>query len=206
MEQNISFIYFDVGGVVIKDFSGTNRWNEMMEGWGISEDRKDEMNKRYDAFELEVTVGRDVEEFVPILKKEFGVKLPENYSLLQDFVDRFSKNSYLERVLRDIKGKYSLGLLTNMYPGLLAAIKKRGLLPRIAWDVVVDSSVVKHRKPDKEIYEIAQKEAGVAIEEILFVDNTLKNIEMAKEMGWKTYLYDPKNDKKSSEGLKLLLK
>jgi|TARA_Y100000310_G_C20153683_1_gene565933 hypothetical protein len=42
------FIYFDVGGVVIRDFSGTNKWEELRRSIGIkpeqdikgTEDRK----------------------------------------------------------------------------------------------------------------------------------------------------------------------
>lgn len=31
----IRFVYFDVGGVVIRDFSGTNRWEEFMKTIGV---------------------------------------------------------------------------------------------------------------------------------------------------------------------------
>jgi hypothetical protein len=30
MKKDISFIYFDVGGVLIQDFSGNNKWNELL--------------------------------------------------------------------------------------------------------------------------------------------------------------------------------
>lgn len=82
-----------------------------------------------------------------------------------------------------------------MYPGMLEAIRQKGLLPNIAWEVVVDSSEVGFCKPNSEIYELAQDRAGVKPEEILFVDNTRENIEAAKRLGWQAVLYE------SSSGL-----
>ena len=33
--KKLSFIYFDVGGVVIQDFSGTNKWSQLKRELGI---------------------------------------------------------------------------------------------------------------------------------------------------------------------------
>jgi putative hydrolase of the HAD superfamily len=64
--------------------------------------------------------------------------------------------------------------------------------------VIVDSSVEKCRKPDKEIYEIAQKRAGVEAEDILFIDNKQEKFSDTKELGWQTYWYDSSDYKKSN--------
>ena len=34
--SKISFVYFDVGGVILLDYSGTNKWVEMQRGLGIN--------------------------------------------------------------------------------------------------------------------------------------------------------------------------
>lgn len=81
---------------------------------------------------------------------------------------------------------------------MLNAIKKRGLLPKVKWDAIVDSSVEKVRKPSKEIFKLAEKKAGVKGKEILFIDNGAKHVEAAKRFGWQTFLYDPKNPNNSS--------
>jgi putative hydrolase of the HAD superfamily len=83
-----------------------------------------------------------------------------------------------------------MGLLTNVYPRMLDEVKKRKILPPIQWDVVVDSSVVGYQKPDPKIFEIAQKMAGVDKSNILFVENSIENIDAAKVLGWNTFHYD----------------
>jgi hypothetical protein len=36
MMKNIKFVYFDLGGVTILDFSGTNEWFKLKQELGIS--------------------------------------------------------------------------------------------------------------------------------------------------------------------------
>lgn len=36
----IKFVYFDIGGVVVKDFSGNNKWNEMKKFMGVKKNLK----------------------------------------------------------------------------------------------------------------------------------------------------------------------
>ena len=92
-----------------------------------------------------------------------------------------------------------------MYEGMLDLIKRKKLIPDINWDVIVDSSVEKYRKPDKEIYEIAESKSGFKGNEILFIDNKRENLEIPKEMGWQTYWYDSSDYDKSSCELKMVL-
>ena len=40
-----------------------------------------------------------------------------------------------------------------------------------------------------------------AVNEILFIDNSQKHLDSAKQLGWQTFLYDPSDTKKSSEEL-----
>lgn len=159
----IKFIYFDVGGTVIKDLSGTN-------------------NNEHDS---EICCN----------------KFPIEFSAVLELVKRFEKNESIWPVIKETVKYCRMGLLTNMYPGMLAEIKKQGLLPDTKWDLVVDSSIEGLAKPGREIYEIAQKRAGVEANELLFIDNTLANIETAKNFGWQTFLYDSKDYEQSSKNL-----
>ena len=171
MNKKISFIYFDIGGVLISDLSKTNEWDEIVSSWNIPNQRVNDVNVRFDEFEKEVNVGRDTDEFLPILKEEFGIRLGNDYSLLTDIIDRFKKNEGIEKILKEGEDKYGMGLLTNMYPGMFEGISKKKIMPVIDWEVILDSSKVRLKKPEPEIYEIAQKKSGVRAEEILFIDN-----------------------------------
>ena len=205
MRNNIKFIYFDVGGVVIKDFSGTNKWNELKQNLGLKPEQYEEFETFFDEYEPQVCLGLDIETLVPKLKEKFSLNLPDDYSFLMDFVNRFEKNDSITKVLEKAQTKYKIGLLTNMYPNMLNAIKRNGLMPEANWDVVVDSSVVHLRKPQTEIFELATSEAGVKKQEILFVENGKKHVDAANEFGWQTFLYDSSNPEASSlELLKLM--
>lgn len=180
----IKFVYFDVGGVAILDFSGTNKWEELLNEFGITEEF---WEKHYG----NINIGK--------ISKES----PISYSkLLEGFVSRFEKNPSIWPVILAIKKCCRIGLLTNMYPGMFESIKNHGLLPEIDWDVVVDSSVEKVAKPDRRFFEIAQEKAGVGGDHILFVENSPGHVEAAKTFGWQTFLYDPASPVESSKNLK----
>lgn len=201
----IKFVYFDVGGVVIRDFSGTNKWEELKSGMGIKSDQAKDFNEIFDKYEPDVCVGRDVETLVPMLREKLGLKLPENYSFLLDFVNRFEKNESIWPILKKLKENHGMGLLTNMYPNMLDAIYKAGLMPEVEWDLIIDSSIEKVRKPQVEIFQLSQDRSGFKGEEILFVENGAKHVEAAKKFGWQTFLYDPTNVVQSNHDLEKLL-
>lgn len=57
------------------------------------------------------------------------------------------------------------------------------------FDVVIDSSAVGARKPERRIYEVTQQRLGVAHEEIFFVDDIGQNLKAARALGWHTLLF-----------------
>jgi FMN phosphatase YigB (HAD superfamily) len=197
----ISFIYFDVGGVGIKDFSDSPKWGNMMDDMGVSPDRRDEFNTLYKKYDTEICVGLDIDTLVPIFIEKLNLSLPPNFSMLKYFVDHFEQNASIWPIIERAKEVSRIGLLTDMYPRMLDLIKSRNLLPPTAWDMVIDSSVEKVRKPTKEIFDLATLRTGVKPEEILFIDNRQWNVDGAKAMGWQTFLYDSSNYEKSSADL-----
>ncbi|MDO8487898.1 MAG: HAD-IA family hydrolase, partial [bacterium] len=75
-------------------------------------------------------------------------------------------------------------------PGLLQKIKNGRLLPDESYDIIIDSSVVKLAKPDPAIFRLAESKAGIKGNQILFVENSQTHINIAKKLGWQTFLYD----------------
>lgn len=201
----IKFVYFDIGGVVIKDFSETDKWEKMKRDIGIPLNKDKEFDKFYDIYERKVDLGLEVDSLIPLIKKKFGVRFSDNYSILEDFINRFEKNCQLEILIRKIHKNYKVGLLTNMYPGMLLMLNEKDLMPDISWDSIVDSSVERCGKPDRKVFEIAEKRAGFNRSDILFVDNNQRNIEAANLVGWKTFLYDSSDYEKSAGELEKYL-
>ena len=94
-----------------------------------------------------------------------------------------------------------LGLLTNQYPGMLSMIIEKGLMPKVDWDVIIDSSLEKIRKPDPEIYLLAENKVKADPKSILFVDNKQSLLEPARKRGWQVFEYDPSNPEISTTRL-----
>lgn len=201
----INFVYFDVGGVAILDFTGTQKWEQLKRDIGVHENNKEAFDKVWLQYRERICVDVDVDSLLPILTEEVGLQFPEHYSLLQNFVDRFDANPSIFPVIKKAHLKSKIGLLTNMYLRMFEAIQKKGLLPSVHWDTIIDSSVVKYQKPDRKIFEIAEKEAGVARDSILFVENSMEHILAAKEFGWQTFLYDSAKPEESNNKLISLL-
>lgn len=196
----IRFVYFDVGGVIIHDFTVSNKWAELEKEIGIIDSQK--FIKFWDKYEPELCIGRNTETLIPLIENQFGIKFPTGYSLLIDgFVKRFEANKSIWPVINKINQKCKIGLLTNMYPQMLTEIEKHNLLPKISWDIIIDSSVVKVQKPDPHIFALAEQKANVAEKEILFVENSPKNINAANNFGWQILLYDSSNPTESNEKL-----
>lgn len=201
--SKISFVYFDVGGVAIKDFSDTNKWDAMLdEALGIPTSLRPAFDQLYDQFENDICLGRiAVDDLKPYIKANLNPNLDLSFSMIEYFLDHFEKNVDLWPLVNLIQKNAKIGLLTDQYPGMLAGIMKHDLMPSNIWDVIVDSSVEKVRKPMPEIYDLAQKKAGVPAGEILFIDNRQKNLDGAKNAGWQTYLYDSSDYNKSNQEL-----
>lgn len=100
----IKFVYFDVGGVLLKDFTGTGKWLELQKELGIKPVQEKEFIEFYDKYEPEVCLGREVDSLLPMLEEKFGIKVPAGYSFLNDgFVNRFEKNESIWPVVKIIQ-------------------------------------------------------------------------------------------------------
>jgi epoxide hydrolase-like predicted phosphatase len=203
--RKINFIYFDLGGVVILDFSKTNKWQELFEAIGIDEEHLGEFRKFFHEYEQQLNTGMSFDIFIERAKHQFKLTIQTGEELLNGFVTRFEVNPTIQPLLSELLEEYRLGLLTNMYPGMFKAIKSRSLLPNINWEVVVDSSLEGFAKPQLEIYLLAQERIGLKPENILFVDNLQRNITTARNLGWETVLYDPLQLEESNEKIKKAL-
>jgi len=206
MTQNpINFIYFDVGGVALLDFSKTNKWDEMLSDLGVNESLKAQFSELFDAHEDKICKGEDINIFMEEARSKLGIKFPVNYDMTTDFVNRFEKNDPMLKLLDKLKGDFRLGLLTAQYPKMLNMIYAKGLLPKDIWDVIIDSSIEGVTKPEPEIYLLAEARSNVSPDTILFVDNKAKLLEYPKSRRWMVFEYDPSEPEKSTRQLEKLI-
>lgn len=198
----ISFVYFDVGGVVMRDFSGTNKWQELVRDLHIPDNKIEAFNQLMKTYRPHASIGNmSLDTEIDNAKQELHLSIPNTYSLLDDLVNRFEQNPSIWPVITEIHKTHRIGLLTNMFIGMLDTIIERGLLPNEHWDIIIDSSIVHLKKPNNDMFAFAQRQAGVPHNEIFFVDNLEENILAAQQLGWQTFLYDSKNPEASSQKL-----
>jgi HAD superfamily hydrolase (TIGR01509 family) len=109
------------------------------------------------------------------------------------YVDVFSRNQPVIDLLRGLKGRMKLVLLSNTDPLRFGFVRER--FPDIFFfDDYVLSYEVKALKPDARIYKEAVRRAGALPESCVFIDDMEENIAGAAALGLKAILYKPDTD------------
>jgi putative hydrolase of the HAD superfamily len=105
--------------------------------------------------------------------------------------DRF--NPEVATTARALRGRYKIALLTNTLPGQDDLIRERcGLDVYSEFDVYVNSAYVGLRKPDPAIFHLTLDQLGVVPQQAVFVDDSLRNVDSARELGIHTIQFvDP---------------
>lgn len=99
------------------------------------------------------------------------------------------------KLVSDFKKKgFRLAAFTNNWLGITSTIWRKKLEFSL-FEVVVDSSEEKIRKPDIEIYRIVEKRIRAKGHQILFIDDSEANILAANEIGWNSFLFNSRSDK-----------
>ena len=87
-----------------------------------------------------------------------------------------------KRLLRELKSRYSLAIVSNFYGNLPAICKELGLSPY--FDVIIDSAQVGFLKPDPRIFNCALGALGAKPDQAVFVgDSVSRDMRGAKALG-----------------------
>ena len=136
-----------------------------------------------------------------ISKLKARIEYDEFYAIYSDV---FFLNSPVLSILKRLKGRYKLILLSNTDVMHFTFIKKK--FPEILiFDDYVLSYEVGAMKPDPRIYEVALKRTGFKPEECLFIDDMDENIKGAQKLGINVILMESRTDLEAAlRGLSLL--
>jgi epoxide hydrolase-like predicted phosphatase len=130
-------------------------------------------------------------------EEEFAAQLSERAQIPRSQLDREiaaspkPNESLFAFVQSELKGKYKLGVLTNVQRTIFEKVAAGRLDP---FDVVVVSSDHKIIKPDPRIFELTISQLGVPTSEIVFVDDKAPNVEAAQNLGMKGIVYTSFDD------------
>lgn len=137
--------------------------------------------------------------------KKFNISEASNFDFLTSWVSDYKPILPMHNLLYQFKSSYHIGLLSNIYKGMLPLIKKDGNIPKIQYKTIIFSCDIGMMKPEQKFYEFAQDKAGVTASEIIYIDDRLDFLKPAANMGWKTLFFDFDNIEESVKNIKNLL-
>lgn len=111
----------------------------------------------------------------------------------------------IQEVLKWAAENYRVGLISNIMPGFLSALRRNKVIPDLPYEVIIDSSEVHHLKPEAEIYQIAQEKAGCQPSEILLIDDSRPNLAAAEQQGWRVLSVNDSRAAESAERIRQVL-
>ena len=201
MKQKIKFVYFDIGGVILKfrDQFEKLEQKHKIDGKKASKVWLDHLpdlclgKKNTSQVWSDICEKTDSKHLADI---DWQIFRAENLSIYEDTH---------ELITSLVKKRIGVGLLSNAELGMINICISHKLIPEAKYVAVVDSSVLGYKKPDQKIFEYAQSLISYAKNEVLLIDDTERNIAAAKEFGWQVFRFDENNPKKSVSEIRALL-
>lgn len=182
-KSGVRFVYFDINGCLVRFFHSAFT--------ALSKDTNVPLDKIESAFwhyNDEVCRGE-------LTLEEFNKKLAAQIEIpavnWEDYYLRaIEPLKEMHEIVNWAAEHYSVGLMSNIMPGMIPMMLEKHLLPDVSYTAIVDSSEVNAIKPEAKIYEIGQEMAGVDPSEILLIDDTRANLMAAERMGWRVMWFD----------------
>lgn len=197
-KSGASFIYFDINGTLVHFYQ--KAFTQVAQDYDVPADVVESAFWHYNDEACRGTLSMD--DFNKAMEARLRI---QDFDWRTYYMAAVEPVEPLQQLLQWAAGNYRVGLLSNIMPGLVAALTKAGKLPDVRFDVVVDSSQVGVIKPEPQIYEIAAREAGVPAEEIMLIDDTRANLIAAERAGWKTLIFNDYQIDESIEKLRAAL-
>lgn len=192
----ISFIYFDVGGTLLD-------WSRVFEGAAkkFNLDPED-IGRVFDENHDDITRGiMSAKDLWNKCIQRYGLKNASEYDFLDSWVSDYEPIKEIHELISKVTPKYKIGLLSNIYKGMLPLLIEKRIIPNIQYEQIVFSCDVGMMKPNADIYALAKKRAKVNSNNILLVDDREDYLEGAKKAGWNIFLFNNKQINYSTKEL-----
>lgn len=182
-KSGVRFVYFDINGCLVRFFHPA--FTRLAEDTGKSADVIETAFWHLN----EVTCRGDMtmSEFNQAFAERIGIDQLDWQSYYFEAIDPVTE---MQDLLLWASEHYHVGLLSNIMPGFIQRMLTEGVLPKIPYTQIIDSSEVNAIKPEPRIFEIAQERAAVRPEEILLIDDSRSNLMAAEKQGWHVLWFD----------------
>ena len=194
-KSGIEFVYFDINGCLVRFFHRAFTELAMK-----CDEPADVVETAFWHFNDLVCRGdMSMDEFNTALAKQLHL---DTVDWIEYYLDAIEPIPVMDELVTWASKHYRVGLLTNIMPGFIDAMRERGLLPDVAYEAIIDSSKVGAIKPETAIFKAAEKAAGVAAQDILFIDDSRANVMAAEKRGWHVLWFDDYRPDESAEKIR----
>jgi len=181
--SGVRFVYFDINGCLVRFFNGA--FTRIAVDTGASADL---VERTFWHFNDQVCRGElTLEQFDDKLAQALGVP---SMDWMTYYLEAIEPMPAIDELVRWACEHYSVGLISNIMPGLIDALRAHGLLPDVPYDAIVDSSEVGAIKPEKKMFEAATAAAHCPAADILLIDDARPNLMAAEKFGWHVLWFD----------------
>jgi FMN phosphatase YigB (HAD superfamily) len=211
----IKFLIFDFGGTVdtngihwIEKFWSKYREHsiditkdEFINAYIFAERKMNERIKPEDSFKTTLNNQLSLQ-FEYLRNNNIGKVIDRN---IEDISDECYSGvekciSQFKNVIRDFEEDFSLSVVSNFYGNLEPVLEEFNI--RNCFKIVTDSTLVKVRKPDPEIFRITLRELSALPDETFVIGDSLENdIRPAKGIGCNTIWLIKQTNKKKEDTL-----
>ncbi len=195
-KSGTTFVYFDINGCLVRFFH--RAFTRLSAETGASPDIVETIFWHYNDLVCRGSITLD--EFNRRLSTELHAK--DQIDWMAYYMEAVEPIPEMHELVRWAATQYRIGLLTNIMPGFIDVMIKKGLLPKLDYDVIVDSSVVKLIKPESKMYSVATEKAGVPGSEILLIDDSRANLMAADKHDWHVLWFDDYRPAESAKRVK----
>ena len=197
--NGVRFVYFDVNGCLVRFYHGA-----FARLATDTNTRVDEVETAFWHLNDEVCRGDiTMDEFNEGLARSLNVPSVDWASYYLAAVEPIPE---MHELVAWVEERYYVGMLTNIMPGMVQAMREKHILPPTNFTTIIDSSVVGAVKPERKIFELATEHAGVQPGEIMLIDDDRTNLAAADRMGWKTLWFDSYNSTELADRIREALK
>lgn len=194
--ENIEFIYFDVGGVLVRNIDVS------LHNFAEAIHRSDHAVKAifHEYGEVGARGNMTVEELKILMLLRLNVSLngeSRDAVLSRAWIDDMEPILAGHQLAKDVSQHHKVGLLTNVFRGYYPDFFHRGLVPNLRYKAVVKSCDIGLVKPEKEMYDAATQAARTRPERILLIDDSRVNVKAARSFGWQAEHFDEHHPEQS---------
>jgi glucose-1-phosphatase len=181
----VDALLYDFGGLIVKiDFDWIfARWAELA---GVPMQQVKSRFSHGEAYRRHERGEIDLGEYYRAVRREIGIDLDD--AQLTDGWQRVfgPEHPQVVEALRRLRGRVPQYLLTNTNRTHLEFFRRRYARALAPLDRIFASCEMGKRKPEREAFEHVSRAIGVPPDRILFLDDTVANLEGAQALGMKT--------------------